>query len=346
MIGVTSRNLQTQKTEPHARKKQYADIVRAQAGDQKAINQIIRASRGLIIKEAQRYRGQVDWPVLIAAGEMGVANAVKRFNISTGNQFSTYAVPAIRSEIRDRFCDETGIRRTTMENLTKISKASTALEQQLGRKPTLEEISQASGLSQKQILTAGEKKRITQTSSLNQTFTNSECEWLDVQADESINVWQTAEDGEILGVLSELETNGHLEYRQVQALIAKVQGYTNKDVGQKLGISGERVRQLLRSTKDTLIAFFAGTLQPIKAAIPVSTHCDLPVLEEIRTPVLKRIDASRLGGRIFSRIGKVLQKISKLNFANGDRTLISPSINAASHCNDSKQSHNGGQVDV
>ncbi|NJR56944.1 MAG: sigma-70 family RNA polymerase sigma factor [Acaryochloris sp. CRU_2_0] len=358
MIGAIYAQPQLQKTEPLTREEEYDLIIQAKAGNQRALRQLIEKNKGLIRQEANRKRHQADWSVLIAAGEWGVFKAVQKFNLLTGNRFSTYAVPAIHSEIRDCVCRETGVGRTTSKNLAQISRATSALSLELGRDPTLEEISQRSRLTQNQIRTAWEKQACSQPASLNQRFENSSLEWVDLQVDETVDVWRTAEDGEILGVLDQFETNGHLEDRQVTMLIAKYQGYSNKDVGRELGVSGERIRQLVKSAETTINAFRAGTLKLIKRITPVSTpniepigegdqlSLDLPVPEETTALVMKRVDASRLGGRIFRRIGKVLQKISKLNFANGDRTLISPSINAASHCNDSKQSHNGGQVDV
>ncbi|NJK29722.1 MAG: sigma-70 family RNA polymerase sigma factor [Acaryochloris sp. SU_5_25] len=324
MIGATSRNLQTQKTEPLSREEEYDLILRGKAGGERALKRLIHKNLGLIKKEANRQKYQVDWNVLVAAGENAIAKAVEGFDLSSGNRFSTYAVPVIHSEIRDCVCRETGIGRTTMDNLAKISRASTDLNFELGRNPTLKEISKRSELSRKQIFTAWEKNRFAQTYSLNQTFGDNSCEWLDCQVDEEIDVWRTAEDVEVLDVLGQLETDGYLEHRQIQVLIAKVQGYSNKEAGRELGVSGERVRQLVKSARETIQAFAAGTLKPLKKIASISTPCNLPVSQEAAEPVVKRVDASRLGGRI----GRVVKQIfsqtkvqTTYSNSNGGRNL-------------------------
>lgn len=315
MIGATSRNRQTQKTELLTREEEYDLILKIKAGDERASRQLIRKNKGLITKEVKRYGFQVDHRILNSAGEMAVVLAARGFKLSTGNKFSTYLVPTLWSEVRDCFCREAGISRNTLTNLRKISKVSTALSQELGREPALEEISERSGLSQQQILTTWQHKAFVQPLSFNQRFDDDCPEWLDFQSDETVDPWRTSEEAEILTTLDQLQGEGHLEDRQVSMLIAKHQGYNNREIGKWLGISRERVRQLVKGAKETLSALATGTLKTIT---PVSTHhtfepvgegdqlpLDLPAPKEAREPAIKRVDASRLGGRI----GKAIQQI-------------------------------------
>ena len=321
MIGATSRNKQSQTTELLTREEEYDLILRIKAGDERASRQLILKNKGLITKEVKRYGFQVDHTILNSAGEMAVVLAARKFKLSTGNKFSTYLVPTIWSEVRDCFCREAGISRNTLTNLRKISKVSTALSQELGREPTLEEITERSELSQQQILTTWQHKAFVQPLSFNQRFDDNCPEWLDSQIDETVDPWRTSEDAEILTTLDQLKGDGHLEDRQVSMLIAKYQGYNNREIGKQLGISRERVRQLIKGAKGTLSALATGTLKTIS---PISTHnnielmgdgdqlsLDLTTPEATKEPATKRVDASRLGGRISKAIHQIFNQTKK-----------------------------------
>lgn len=322
MIGVTSRKPQTREPEPFAREEEYDLILRYNAGDERAIRQLICKYRNLIYKAVSRYGSQVDSRILVSAGETAVHIAARGFDLSKGNRFSTYLVPTIRTEVRDCFCNEIGITRNTLENLGKISKASTTFRQALGREATLEEIADLSKLSQKQILNALKRKEFAQPYSLNQRFTEAGFEWLDSQSDKTVDPWNKSEESELLDTFDQLEDEGYLQSRQVTILIAKHQGYKSSEIGEQLGVSGERVRQLIKDAKRTFVAFEEGVLklkpQPAKTTTPVSTHhniepigegdplpLNLPEPEQVRELALKRVDASRLGGRI----GRAVKKL-------------------------------------
>ncbi|QUY46161.1 sigma-70 family RNA polymerase sigma factor [Acaryochloris marina] len=352
MIGATSRNRQTQKTELLTREEEYDLILRIKAGDERASRQLIRKNKGLITKEVKRYGFQVDHRILNSAGEMAVVLAARGFKLSTGNKFSTYLVPTLWSEVRDCFCREAGISRNTLTNLRKISKVSTALSQELGREPALEEIAERSGLSQKQILTTWQHKAFVQPLSFNQRFDDDCPEWLDFQSDETVDPWRTSEEAEILTTLDQLQGEGHLEDRQVSMLIAKHQGHNNREIGKRLGISRERVRQLVKGAKETLSALATGTLKPIT---PVSTHhniepvgegdqlpLDLPAPKEVREPAIKRVDASRLGGRISKVIKRIFNQTNKESHIHDHGELT----NAQEHILVLRRCSNHGIADV
>lgn len=84
-------------------------IVNAQAGDEKAADELVRRNIGLVRSAVRRFLGRgVSDEDLFQLGAMGLVKAIKRFDVSYNVEFSTYAVPMIIGEIR-RFLRDDGI---------------------------------------------------------------------------------------------------------------------------------------------------------------------------------------------------------------------------------------------
>ena len=84
-------------------------ILKAQQGDEKASDELVRRNMGLIRSAVRRFcfRGVSDED-LFQIGAMGLVKAIKRFDVSYDVEFSTYAVPMIIGEIR-RFLRDDGM---------------------------------------------------------------------------------------------------------------------------------------------------------------------------------------------------------------------------------------------
>jgi len=123
---------------------------RVQDGDSAAAEQMVVENTGLIWSIARRYFGRgVDNDDLYQIGCVGFVKAMQGFDLNYGTQFSTYAVPKISGEIR-RFLRDDGaikVNRSIKENAMNIRTAKGALEQRLGRDPTLSELSAETGLT-------------------------------------------------------------------------------------------------------------------------------------------------------------------------------------------------------
>lgn len=77
-------------------------------GDQTAEVRLIEQNSGLVTGIAHRFRGRgVDFEDLVQIGNIGMIKAIRSFDLSRGNAFSTYAVPLIIGEIR-RFLRDDG----------------------------------------------------------------------------------------------------------------------------------------------------------------------------------------------------------------------------------------------
>lgn len=82
-------------------------ITNAQHGDRAAMGEIVTRNRGLIHSAVARFRGRGEPEDLFQIGAIGLMKAVRRFDMSYGVEFSTYAVPMILGEIK-RFLRDDG----------------------------------------------------------------------------------------------------------------------------------------------------------------------------------------------------------------------------------------------
>ncbi len=132
-------------------------VARSQAGDREATERLVTENSGLIWSVARRFFGRgVEPDDLYQLGCLGFLKAVSGFDDGFGTQFSTYAVPKISGEIR-RFLRDDGtvkVSRSIKERAMKIWQARRALEQQLGREPTISELAEETGILPEAIVEA------------------------------------------------------------------------------------------------------------------------------------------------------------------------------------------------
>lgn len=126
---------------------EYELIKKAQAGDEEATQKLITANLRLVIYIAKRYKftnaSAISMADLIQEGNLGLYNALRKFNTDTGNKFSTYATWWIRQNITryiSRNARTVRIPIKMSELLSKYNKALNTLEIDLGRPPVVEEL--------------------------------------------------------------------------------------------------------------------------------------------------------------------------------------------------------------
>ena len=132
----------------------YLLLRMAQGGDKEAAGRLIEENSGLIWSIARRFFGRgVDPDDLYQLGCVGFLKAIDGFDESYGTRFSTYAVPKISGEIR-RFLRDDGmvkVSRGVKEQAQQIRAARKALEQRIGREPTISELARETGMSAEDI---------------------------------------------------------------------------------------------------------------------------------------------------------------------------------------------------
>jgi RNA polymerase primary sigma factor len=128
------------------------DLARRMAdGDTAARERLIESNLRLVVSVATAYQGRgLSLPDLIQEGNVGLIKAVAKFDHTRGFKFSTYATWWIRQAIL-RAIDDTGptIRLPVHvhDARGRLRRASSALEQQLEREPTVDELADAVGMA-------------------------------------------------------------------------------------------------------------------------------------------------------------------------------------------------------
>ncbi|MEE8619827.1 MAG: sigma-70 family RNA polymerase sigma factor [Dehalococcoidia bacterium] len=216
-----------------------------------ATNQLIRANLRLVISVAKR---RTDWGVplsdLIQEGNIGLMQAVQKFDHRRGFKFSTYAIPWIWQAINRAVNDQSRIVHLpghVVDNLTKLSRAKNNLPQELGRQPTEEELASETGLSSKKIESL--LKMISGVSvSLNKPVGEDGSQIGDFIADQTI-VQPEEQSNEILlkeELSKTLESLAPRERRVIELRYGLNDEYsrTLAEVGTELDLSKERIRQI------------------------------------------------------------------------------------------------------
>jgi RNA polymerase primary sigma factor len=236
--------------EPLSRETEVEYFKRAKAGDEKARQALVLANLRFVVSVARDYKDYgLSLIELISEGNVGLMEAVKRFDETRGFKFITYAVWWIRQAILKALAEQGKIARPPMSqinDLQKIEKESGVLAQQLGRAPTFEEIAAHVDISIERTRNALEVRQ--QDVSLDApAFPDEETTLVQVFASGEIGADERFVDNEMretvaacLGVLDPRES------KIVRAYFGLGDGQpmTLEEIGDSMGVTRERVRQL------------------------------------------------------------------------------------------------------
>ena len=130
---------------------------RSKAGDKQAREELIQGNLRLVLSVIHKFsnRGEnVD--DLFQVGCIGLIKAIDHFDPAQPVRFSTYGVPMIIGEIRRFLRDNNALRvsRSLRDTAYRAMQSREALEKQLGREPTMDEIAQAAGLARREVTAA------------------------------------------------------------------------------------------------------------------------------------------------------------------------------------------------
>ncbi len=232
---------------------------RCAQGDQEAIRRMVNSNLRLVVSIAREYAGRgVALLDLIQEGSIGLLTAARKFDYTRDLRFSTYATKWIRQGVTRCLMNHGGLIRVplhTAERMRKVTAARAALLQENGREPEAAEIAQATGIPESKV------RELLQ-------LTPDVCS-LDVPAGEGkdsslqtlLGDAQTPQPYEEL-VRRELANTmeqlmATLEPRQQQVLrlhfgMEDGNSYSLEEIGRRLGISKERVRQIERQAMEKL----------------------------------------------------------------------------------------------
>jgi RNA polymerase sigma-B factor len=139
-------------------------------GDRSARDQLVERFMPLAAQLARRYRNtSQSFEDLLQVANLGLVQAVDRFDAERGLRFSSFAVPTILGELRRHFRD-TGwavrVPRAVQENVAKVRAAQAKLSARLGRSPTPDELAKALHIDHEAVLESLEAADAFQAASL------------------------------------------------------------------------------------------------------------------------------------------------------------------------------------
>ncbi|HUG66732.1 MAG TPA: RNA polymerase sigma factor RpoD/SigA [Pirellulaceae bacterium] len=220
-------------------------------GDVRARDRMVRANLRLVVNIARGYTGKgLSLPDLIEEGNLGLLRAVEGFDPGVGTRFSTYASYWIKQSIKRSLINSAKTIRIPaymVELLSKWRRANARLTEELGRTPTPEEIARVLGLPKKKLPII--KKAIRIYNSTPQTD-QSEAGWSlgEMVMDERMKspdeeLVESDVLRSVMGMLGEMDAREATVLRMRFGL-NDMEPHTLKEIGEELGLTRERVRQI------------------------------------------------------------------------------------------------------
>jgi len=243
------------KAEPLDTEEEQSLLVRAHAGDENARAKVIVANMRFAVDVAKKYQNNgVEFADLVGAAFVGLSYAADRYNLDSGLKFITYAVWWIRQNIwwTIEHGREVRIPANRTDDVLKVKNTVAAMRTGLNREPTDFEVADAMGLPLERVRTA---------TGLTQAPVALDSNMEDYKESPKVRIpcTQPLPDADLEAAeLHDLcmECMDRLPKRERQ-VIAWWAGFgcepqTYQEIGKRLGLSRERVRQIRRDALDRL----------------------------------------------------------------------------------------------
>ena len=212
---------------------------------------LITANSRLVISVAKKYMGRgVPFLDLIQEGNIGLIRAAKKFDYRRGHKFSTYATWWIRQAVTRAIADQGRTIRVPVhmgDQINRLLRTSHQLTQMLGRDPTTEELAESLGVTPKKVENMIQVARRpisleTPTDEEEDSILSDFIQDNDSPAPTDIVTHSLLRE-QLRDVLHSLPPR-EVRILQLRYGLHDGQSYTLEEVGRKMGVTRERVRQI------------------------------------------------------------------------------------------------------
>jgi RNA polymerase primary sigma factor len=224
---------------------------RIKQGDQEALHRLTRANLRFVVSVAKKYQGQgLSLADLINEGNYGLIKAAQRFDETRGFKFISYAVWWIRQAILQALAEQSRVVRLPLNRIgtiSKIRKTSARLAQTHERAPNIEELAKELEIDVEKVREAMQHtgRHLSMDAPFNEDDDNS---LLDVLPDDE----DTSPDDTLLDESVKIDIERALsllhpreaEITRLYFGIGREHPLTLEEIGQRFGLTRERVRQI------------------------------------------------------------------------------------------------------
>lgn len=212
---------------------------------------LITANSRLVISVAKKYMGRgVPFLDLIQEGNIGLIRATKKFDYRRGHKFSTYATWWIRQAVTRAIADQGRTIRVPVhmgDQINKLLRTQHQLTQKLGRDPSIEELAEALDVIPKKVENMIKVSRRplsleTPTDNEDDSVLGDFIEDNEIPAPDVSATYNLLR--EHLGAVMDTLPPREVRILQLRYGLLDGQAYTLEEVGRKMGVTRERVRQI------------------------------------------------------------------------------------------------------
>ena len=223
---------------------------RIRKGDQEALEKLTRANLRFVVSVAKQYQNQgLSLQDLIDEGNLGLVKAAQRFDETRGFKFISYAVWWIRQSILQALAEQSRIVRLPLNqvgSLNKINKALSKFEQENERQPSSEELSEMIDVP---------KDKISDTLRVSGRHVSVDAPFVEGEDNSLLDVLPNDDSPSADRVLVNESLNTEIE-RALLTLSSRereiiksffgigCQEMTLEEIGERFGLTRERVRQI------------------------------------------------------------------------------------------------------